>query len=439
VNYGDLLETLKCRGNEVQGIHLGLQRMRAIVDALGNPQRRFAAVHIAGTNGKGSVAAMVESILRRSGVKTALYTSPHLVRLEERIRVSGRDISRPDLAHAGSQISGAERVLLRDGRIDRPLTYFEFITGCAFIHFARRGVEVAVIEVGLGGTLDATNVLDPELCVITGVAYDHQNLLGNTLAEIAREKAGIIKPGVTVISGCASAIARRVVRHKARTEAAPLLEIDVDYAFQAKSMRGGRFTFDLTTPLRIFKGLRLSLAGEHQIRNAALAVAAVENLTRFPVTVKDVRHGLASVEWPGRLDEFRARRRTLLDGAHNPDGARMLSQHIRQIRLDRVCLVFAAMRDKDIRKMAKLLFPLAESIHLAPLNNPRSAVPEAIEAMFPSFRARISRHSSAAKALQAAWQECPATGLVVVTGSLYLVGEVLPMVRRRQSCRSKLA
>ncbi len=382
---------------------------------------------------------MVESILRRSGVKTALYTSPHLVRLEERIRVGGRNISRPDLADAGSQITAVERMLLKDGRIDRPLTYFEFITGCAFIHFARRSVEVAVIEVGLGGTLDATNVLDPRLCVITGVSYDHQNLLGNTLAEIAREKAGIIKRGVTVISGCASAVVRRVVRHKARTEAAPLLEIDRDYSFQARSMRRGRFTFDLITPLRFYKALRLALAGEHQICNAALAVAAVENLPQFPVTMKDVRHGLASVEWPGRLDEFRTRRRTLLDGAHNPDGVRMLSQHIRQIRADRVHLVFAAMRDKNIREMAKFLFPLAESIHLAPLKNPRSAAPEAIEAMFPSFRARMRRHSSAAKALQAAWRECPVRGLVVVTGSLYLMGEVLPMVHRRQTCRSKLA
>ena len=193
--------------------------------------------------------------------------------------------------------------------------------------------------------------------------------------------------------------------------------------------RSGRFTFDLRTPHRFYKELRLALAGEHQIRNAALAVMAVETLERFPVSIDEVRRGLASVRWPGRMEEFRAKRRTLTDGAHNPEGACLLAEHIRNLRADHVHLVFAVMRDKDIRNMAKHLFPLADSIHLAPLDNPRSATPAEIEAIHPRFRPRMRSHITSAEALHAAWKECPKRGLVVVTGSLYLVGEILPLLR----------
>lgn len=401
-----------------------------MMQVLGNPQDKFDALHVAGTNGKGSVAAMSESILRRSGWRTALYTSPDLVRIEERICVAGRPISPRRFASLVDRMRSAESKLLRRQRIDRPLTYFEFITACAFVHFVEERIDIAVVEVGLGGSLDATNVVRPRACVITGISYDHQNLLGNTLAEIAGEKAGIIKEGVPVVSGCRSDDARRVIRRKARLLHAPLLEIDKDCVLRIVDDRRGFCTIDLETPRRFYRRLRLSLAGEYQARNAALAVASVESLEALlPVTPGDIRLGLAGTRWPGRLDEYRAGRRTLLEGAHNPEGASLLRKFLLKHNESEVHLVFGAVRDKDIRKMSGSLFPLAQSIHLTPLRNSRSASPEDIAAMHPRFRGRIELHSTSRAALQAAWNRCSRKGLVVVTGSLYLVGELLPIVR----------
>ena len=372
---------------------------------------------------------MSESILRHGGWRTALYTSPDLVRIEERICVAGRPISARRFASLIQRIRQAERVQLRRQLIDRPLTYFEFITVCAFLHFAEERIDIAVVEVGLGGALDATNVVRPRACVITGISYDHQNLLGNTLTEIAGEKAGIIKKGVPVVSGCRSADARRVIRRKAHLLDAPLLEIDRDCVVRIVGDRRGFCTIALETPRRSYRGLRLSLAGEYQARNAALAVLAVESLEAIPVTRRGVRLGLSRTRWPGRLDEYRAGRRTLLEGAHNPEGASLLRRFLLNQKESEVHLVFGAVRDKDIRKMSGSLFPLAQSIHLTPLSNSRSASAEDIAAMHPRFRGRTELYANARAALRAAWNRCSRKGLVVVTGSLYLVGELLPLVR----------
>jgi dihydrofolate synthase/folylpolyglutamate synthase len=429
LNYHQILDLLSQRGNEVRCIHLGLHRISALMQALGNPHKRYAVLHIAGTNGKGSVAAMAEAILRAGGWKTGLYTSPHLEKPEERIRVSGRDIPARKLAALGSDIFEKEGELCANKQIDIPLTYFEFLTACAFLHFAREKVDVAVVEVGIGGRLDATNIVTPKACVITGVSLDHQDLLGSTLAEIAAEKAGIIKAGIPIISGCRAPEAKRVVRAKARRLSAPLAEIDRDCRIRVVSDRGAAVTIDLKTPKRLHSRLPLALAGLHQARNAALAVAGVESLETFPVPAGDVRRGIARTRWPGRLEEFRARRRTLLEGAHNTEGARALRNHLLRCEDCEIHIVFGALRDKDVRKMGRLLFPLAQRIHLAPVANPRTANPMDIAAVHPRFRARMDVYVDAATALRTAWNECPANGLVVVTGSLYLLGELLPLVR----------
>ncbi len=424
------LTLLARRGNEVQGIHLGLHRTLAVMGSLGNPHREYAVLHIAGTNGKGSVAAMSEAIFRDAGRRTGLYTSPHLVRVEERIRVGGHEIAPRRFAALISQIRDVEASLLRRKKIDRPLTYFEFVTCCAFLFFALEKVDVAVVEVGLGGTLDATNVVHPRACVITGISYDHRNLLGNTLAEIAGEKAGILKPGVPAMTACRAPSALRVIRAVARQKGVPLIEIDRDCTIRIRGERKGRYTFDLETPRRSYRGLRLALAGEHQVRNAALAVCAAEAIDSLPVRARDVREGLASTRWPGRLDEYRACRRTLLEGAHNPEGAQLLRAFLESRPESEIHLVFGALRDKDIRKMGNALFPLAGSIQLAPLNNARSADPKEVLAMFRRFAGKTRVHASSKEALKAAWQACSPKGLVVVTGSLYLLGELLPTVRR---------
>ena len=410
-------------------MHLGLHRTRAMMEALGNPQDKYPSIHIAGTNGKGSVAAMSESILRHAGLVTGLYTSPHLVRVEERIRVNGRQISARRFAALATRIRKTETTLLENTILDRPLTTFEFLTCAAFLNFAKAKVDIAVFEVGLGGKLDSTNIIHPLVSVITGISLDHQNYLGRTLTKIAGEKAGIIKEGVPVISGCKTPAPRRVICRQAKAVRAPILEAFQDCAIRNRRGTRGRFSFDLRTPRRQYRNLRLSLAGEYQVRNATLAVLAIEALKSFAIKVRDIRAGLAGTGWPGRLDEYRSRRRTLLDGAHNPEGAQLLRDFLMGEKEKEVHFVFGVVRDKNIRGIGNAIFPLATSIHLTPLVNTRSAAPAEVAAMHKRYSPRMKIHANMRDALRAAWKECSASGLVVVTGSLYLVGELLPFVQ----------
>jgi len=429
LNYHQALQLLSQRGNEVRNIHLGLHRIQALARSLGDPQKRCAVLHIAGTNGKGSVAAMSEAILRAAGWKTGLYTSPHLEKVQERIRVSGRIIPGGTFAALVTRIYEKEQELVARRRLDRCLTYFEFLTACAFQHFADERVDVAVVEVGLGGRLDATNIVAPQACIITGISLDHQDLLGSTIAEIAAEKAGIIKAGVPVVSACRSPEAQQVIRRRARRLGAPLMEIDRDCRTRVVGEAGACMIIELRTPRQFHPRLPLALAGLHQARNAALAVAGVEELAAFPVSTADVRRGLARTRWPGRLETYHARRRTLLEGAHNAEGARALRNYLMRWEDCDLHMVFGALGDKDIQRMGGLLFPLARSIHLAPVANPRSARPADIAALHPRMRMRMRVHASASSALRAAWEECPRDGLAVVTGSLYLLGELMPILR----------
>jgi dihydrofolate synthase/folylpolyglutamate synthase len=428
LDYSTALELLRARGNEVQQMHLGLHRIRRLMEALGNPHESFRALHIAGTNGKGSVAAMAEAILRASGSRTGLYTSPHLVRLEERIRIAGRQVSPRRLAALATTIHAEERRLLRAKQLDRPLTYFELLTAFAFVHFAQQKVDMAVIEVGLGGLLDATNIVRPSVSVITGIAMDHEAFLGDTLEKIAAEKAGILKPGVPAVTACRPRSALRVLREHAQRVGAPLSLLQSECAIRIVGERRGRVVLDLETPVRRYKGLRLSLAGVHQAVNAALAVRAVE-LAGMTPSAGAVRQALGSASWPGRLDEYRARRLTLLDGAHNPEGATLLRRHLEKLQRRPVHLVFGAMSDKKIAAMGRAVFPVAHRIHLTPVATARSATPAEIAALLPRYASRMRLHENSAEALNAAWESCTPNGLVAITGSLYLVGELLEKVR----------
>jgi dihydrofolate synthase / folylpolyglutamate synthase len=435
MNHSEAVEYLAGKGNEVQMMHLGLHRTRAMMEALGNPQDKYPSIHIAGTNGKGSVAAMLESILRQAGRVTGLYTSPHLVRVEERIRVNGRQISARRFAALATRIRKTETTLLENKILDRPLTTFEFLTCAAFLNFAKARVDIAVFEVGLGGKLDSTNIIHPLVSVITGISLDHQNYLGRTLTKIAGEKAGIIKEGVPVISGCDTPAPRRVICRQAKAVRAPILEAFQDCAIQNQRGKHGRFSFDLRTPRRQYRNLRLSLAGEYQVRNATLAVLAIEALQSFPIKIQDIRAGLAGTVWSGRLDEYQSRRRTLLDGAHNPEGAQLLRDFLIKEKEKEVHFVFGVVRDKNIRGIGGAIFPLATSIHLTPLVNTRSAAPAEVAAMHNRYAPRMKIHTNMREALRAAWKECSASGLVVVTGSLYLVGELLPFVQANSKTR----
>ena len=286
-----------------------------------------------------------------------------------------------------------------------------------------------MFEVGLGGKLDSTNIIHPLVSVITGISLDHQNYLGRTLTKIAGEKAGIIKEGVPVISGCNTPAPRRVICRQAKAVRAPILEAFQDCAIRNQRGTHGRFSFDLRTPRRQYRNLRLSLAGEYQVRNATLAVLAIEALKSFPIKIQDIRAGLAGTDWSGRLDEYQSRRRTLLDGAHNPEGAQLLRDFLIKEKEKEVHFVFGVVRDKNIRGIGSAIFPVATSIHLTPLVNTRSAAPAEVAAMHKRYASRMKIHSNMREALRAAWKECSASGLVVVTGSLYLVGELLPFVQ----------
>jgi dihydrofolate synthase/folylpolyglutamate synthase len=429
MNHQETLKYLEQKGNEVQMMHLGLHRTLEIMKALEDPHKEYPSIHIAGTNGKGSVAAMSESILREAGFKTGLFTSPHLVRVEERIRVNGIQVSPKIFSVLATRVRAAEEQLIKEKVLDRPLTTFEFITCCAFLQFARQKVDIAIMEVGLGGKLDATNIVEPLVSVITGIALDHQNYLGRTIRKIAAEKAGIIKDGIPVISGCSDPEAQSVIYKRSKAAKAPLYELGQDFTIQNISEQGGSHQFDLRTPARLYKKLKLSLAGEHQTRNAALAVLAIESLELFLIKESDIRRGLANARWAGRLDEYRCGRRTLLDGAHNPEAAQLLRKHLQKKKPAEIHLVFGAVRDKNIKDIGAALFPLAKRIYLTPLTNTRTADPAEIAGMHSRYCTRMTIHPDMANALQSAWTECPKTGLVVITGSLYLVGELLPIVQ----------
>ena len=431
MNHGKTIEYLNCKGNEVQMMHLGLHRTAAIMEVLGNPHMKYPSVHIAGTNGKGSVAAMIEAILREAGLVTGMFTSPHLVHVEERIRVGGVPVPKTVFALLATDIRVAEEALLAEGVLDRALTTFEFLTCCAFLRFARKKVDIAVMEVGLGGKLDATNIIQPLCSVITSIALDHQQYLGNTIRKIATEKAGIIKKGIPAISGCGDSEAEEVMRRRAKTVKTRLLELGGDnLVIQNVRMRNGRATMDLQTPTCRYANLKLSLAGEFQTRNAALAVAAVETLERFRVKAGDIKHGLSNTRWEGRLDEYAAVRRTMFDGAHNPAAAAILRDYLNQQKKSEIHMIFGAMRDKNVKEVGAILFPQVKHIYLTPLSNTRAASPDDIANMFPEYRERITICRDTKSALRTAWAGCPPSGLTLITGSLYLVGDLMPLVRR---------
>lgn len=398
-----------------RGIRLELDRMRAALALRGNPERALRVVHVAGTNGKGSVSAMVEASLRAAGHRTGLYTSPHLHRFVERIRIAGREISAREVAERATDI---ERALRGPGAPE--LTFFETATLLALEAMRDAKVDVAVLEVGLGGRLDATNVIErPEVTAITRIALDHEALLGTTMAAIAREKAGILKPGIPAVIGVRDRRAKRAIAARARQVGAPATWIDRD--FEVVDEARGRF--GVRVGQRVVGGLRLSLDGAHQRDNAACAVAALVALEArgFDIGDSAIRRGLARTRWLARLERVRGRPDLLFDAAHNPDGARSLAAYLATVPRTagpRV-LVFGAMRDKDHRAMLSALdAEIDRRVYVAP-RTPRAADPRRLARIRPGETAPSGR-----AALARARRLAGPKGLVVVAGSIYLLSEV---------------
>jgi len=484
MNYEQSVRYLLTLGRELaspQQAHAAkfdLENIRVLAARLGNPERAFRSVHVAGTNGKGSTAAMLASILNAAGLRAGLYTSPHLVRINERIRLGDTDISDADFGAAFTRIHAAIEELLASGGLVAHPTYFECVTAMAFDYFARQKADLAVIEVGMGGRLDSTNIIVPEVAVITRIDFDHENFLGHSIEEIAAEKAGIIKPapdgsagpGAWVVSAAGHPAAVEVIRRRAAEQHARLVEVDTAYTVSRLSSHDGCYSFAAVAqgarpalarhapqqngagrgPEEVRDGcglylltlscegqptlkksqqieIALPLAGRFQVQNALTAIAAARLLAErgFPVDDAAIARGLAAVRWPGRLERLLDRPAVYLDGTHNPAGARELAAFWEeQFPGRRIHLIYGAMRDKAVDEIAGLLFPRATSVILTQSPQPRSISAATLASLTRHLAPSVEVIPEPAAALDRALDLAAPEDVVFATGSLYLAGDL---------------
>lgn len=452
-----------------------LAHMRVLLKALENPERKFRSVLIAGTNGKGSTAATLAAILQASGLRTGLYTSPHLVRINERIRINGDQILDDKFALIHDLVERTAERLVEDGDLPWHPSFFEMLTAIAFEHFSTGKVDIAVLEVGMGGRLDATNVVEPLVSVITDISLDHQKFLGDTITEITREKAGIIRPGGVVVNlpqmpEANDVIGNTILERDARAvSAVPLvppvspaspnyLEIFSDHpekidhvgtgalvkpALSDQAKRGSRMgpaerssatnnpAILSRYPVQVLGKqilVETPLVGRHQLRNIALAIATAEELKKkgFPITPDSIERGIRETRWPGRFQILPSTPEIILDVAHNPAGAWALRSTLSGCYEDRrLTFVFGAMRDKAIGEIAEILFPLAERVIATRADNPRSATPDEIRQAASRTHSEIESRLNVPSAVTRARELAGSDGIIVITGSIYIVGEAM--------------
>ena len=427
IPFDECLKILWERGHELHGKKFGPEPIQAILKTLGQPERRYPTAIVAGTNGKGSTSAMLAAILRCAGYRTGLYSSPHLVRVNERIRVNGLELSDDDFRAAFTAVHRAVEELIQAQVLPHRPSFFEYLTATAFQHFANAAVDFAVLEVGMGGRLDATNVTDASVAVITNVDLDHQEFLGNTLTAIAAEKAGVIKPGRPVVSGCEHPEVREVIRQKCREAGVELIETRGLQAASNLFHLDGRYSFDLQMEGCSLAGITLQMAGRFQIRNAIAAAAAARQLFKagFQIPPESIREGLQAARWPGRLEIVRQRPLILLDGAHNTAAAREVAEFVqRHFEGRRLRLVYASMQDKDIGEISRCLFPLAHTVFLTRPDLDRAASPETILASAGAEPRQVIIERDPARALEQAVYSSLPEDIVLVAGSLFLVGAI---------------
>jgi dihydrofolate synthase / folylpolyglutamate synthase len=460
MNYSEALDYLYSLGNEVLTSKLGLQNIEALLRYLGEPHKKFKSILIAGTNGKGSVAAFCDSILRTSGYRTGLYTSPHLIQIEERIRINGKMIRADEFARLTEEVKDAVGTLRNQPnevggvKLDRHPTYFEMVTAIAFKYFAQQQIEIAVLEVGLGGRLDATNVVDPEVAVITNVDLDHQHYLGSSIHEIAAEKAGIIKPRpyerdastprnpLPVVFSGSDGPALEVIEERCRTAGTTLFRPLEDFEYTAEPDRLGRFKLHLDGRLGAGLEIFLPLAGEHQVLNALTAIRAMELLEGFghQIERRNLDVGMSRAEWPGRLEILDCRPRIILDGAHNPAAADKVREYIETfLPAQKVVMIFGAMRDKAVQEMVRVLFPVARKVVLTRPEQERSATPHEIVNLVPEYANSVRSTTSVQEAIDIAEQLASEDDTIVIVGSLFLVGEAKRLLQQRPTKPSALS
>jgi dihydrofolate synthase/folylpolyglutamate synthase len=433
MQFDDALQYLLSLGHETLAIKLGLSNTERLLEALDNPQTSFPSVQIAGTNGKGSTAVMLEAIIRAAHLKTGLYTSPHLKNITERVRINNQEISREDFARQTAHVRSTAERLVAEGVIETRPTFFEHLTAIALAAFAEADVQLAILETGLGGRLDATTTARAEVVAITPIALDHQEYLGETLFEIASEKAAIIRPGVTAIVAPQEREAFDVILERcAASRVVPRMSECRVELLGADDVGRMRVTFETTEDS--YEGVYLGLRGRHQITNASVAIALAEALRErgFPIPRAAIIEGLENAEHAGRL-ELRSigASNILFDGAHNPAGARALRDFFDEFVQTPITLLFGAMRDKDLALIAATLFPVAQHLILTQPANPRAATPETLARLVPqSFdSSRITLAPSASEALRSAQAQTSLDGIICVTGSLYLIGEVQNLLK----------
>lgn len=425
-------------GLERFGIKLGLDNIEEFLDRLGSPERNLRAIHVTGTNGKGSVCAIVASILKSHGLSVGLYTSPHLVDFRERISINGRLISERDVVRLGLELKEVMEAMASEGP-EKQLTFFEFTTGLAFEYFAQKEVDLVVAEVGMGGRLDATNVLLPEVSVITRIGLEHTNYLGSTIQDIAREKAGIIKDGIEAVTCERRREALAVIESIAARKKSRVRRIgkDFDVSSVRQAVSGTKFDYE---GMRTISGLSMNLVGSHQAENAATAIAALERL-RAPdldVTDEDIRKGLSSVRWPGRLDIVSKRPLIILDGSHNPDGVTTTVSVLRSLGLNPLTFIVGCMDDKDAKGIVKALVPLASRILVTQAKYKRALPAEALmDIVKQEFPGESEVYPDARAAFEAGLAGTQGKGMCVI-GSLYVVGEATQWWDRRKAPAHKV-
>ncbi len=417
------------------GIKLGLDNITSLLDLLGKPHTCFKSVHLAGSNAKGSTAAFIACILQSAGYRVGLYTSPHLIDFTERIKVNGEPISPRKVIEFTASIRG---LIENNPCFGVHPTFFEFTTAMAFYHFADAGVDIAVVETGMGGRLDATNVLHPLLSIITNISLEHQQYLGHSLGKIAQEKAGIIKPGGMVMCGVEDIEAKNVIKDECKNRRAELYSLRPSFNWRLKdsSLEGQRF--DLDTPPTEYKDLQIGLLGDFQLRNAALAVGAVELLGKQGLTVTEeaVRDGLARTKWPGRMQVISQKPYILLDGAHNPRASRALAANLPKLSdYNRLILILGMLKDKDIAGVVGEWIDSADLFILTKPDSVRAASPKDIARLIPPHM-QVVIEDSVELAISHAKDLADDATLICITGSLYTVGEALAQFQGYKGRRS---
>ena len=431
--FKDALSYLLSLGHETLTIKLGLANTERLLAALGTPHESFPSVQIAGTNGKGSTAVMLESICRAAGIHVGLFTSPHLISITERIRINGEDISEEEFARLTERVKETADELVQRHELQTLPTFFEHVTAIALLAFQEAKVELAILETGLGGRLDSTTAAGAQVVALTAIAMDHEEYLGKTLAEIAAEKAAIIRSGVTAIVAPQAEEAMAVIRQRSENVGVTPKLVESALPVARTHLEPDRVCATFETRNHRYEDICLGLRGRHQIVNAATAVFLAEALSEhgFHISGHAIVSGLKGARHPGRLELWDGNSPILFDGAHNPAAARALRDYLAEFIHQPITIIFGAMRDKALDELAAILFPTAREVILTEMDNPRAATIEDLKAAAPDSldQTKLHQAQSVGEALKIAREITTADSLILITGSLYLVGEVQQSIR----------